>query len=103
MYPIRVIGNPESWPDVVFQRSALLCRDSGEIDGLFLIIGGGEGTALIKSIICSELLLPKPSVPLNIHLSDETTHLVGKYFILIQCIVDLDMILYLEFTNLPEI
>ena len=61
-----------------FQKSALLCRNSEEVEGLFLILAEADGTALIKPIVCSELLLPKPSVPLIVELSNETTQLVGK-------------------------
>ena len=64
--------------DRFFQNSTLLCRNSEEVEGLFLILAETDGTALIKPIVCSELLLPKPSVPLIVELSNETTQLVGK-------------------------
>ncbi|KAL5269483.1 hypothetical protein ACHWQZ_G003089 [Mnemiopsis leidyi] len=59
--------------------SALLCqgRDSQEMGGLFLLLTEKEGTAIIKPIICSELLLPKPSVPLIVKLSDKAIQTVG--------------------------
>ncbi|XP_063683131.1 uncharacterized protein LOC134817762 isoform X2 [Bolinopsis microptera] len=56
-------------------NSALLCRNSEEVEGLFLILAETDGTALIKPIVCSELLLPKPNIPLIVQLSDETTQL----------------------------
>ena len=63
-----------------FQDSALLCqaRDSEEMGGLFLLLAEKEGTAIIKPIICSELLLPKPSVPLIVQLFDKAIQIVGK-------------------------
>jgi hypothetical protein len=48
------------------------------VEGLFLILAHGDGTALVKPIVCSELLLPKPSVPMIGQISAKSTLFVGK-------------------------
>ena len=37
----------------------MLCESGGPVHGKFLILPSSNGTALIKSIACSELVIPR--------------------------------------------
>ena len=44
--------------------NGIICENTCEIRSIFMIIADESGSALIKPMLCSELLLPKPDVPL---------------------------------------